>query len=230
MQAPPTSSRRECGRRKLPHLSKGRKGGDGRNSDTGNCMSCTSRERVSLASHLDQALRPYLIPLLTRRTDQGLAAGVSYEIARYVGYRCSCDGNAMRCRVECASWRKEGRRASDWVNNRDTNPDNRRGEGTVLAGRRRTPTRDETRRAVLEIEGGKYCTSIHHDRNNPSFRIIVNKPKTSVHLNGYSDKHRGQQRGRGGWERMAAEVGVKLVFGHGRGRRDEWFVLVFMRG
>ncbi|KAJ7888372.1 hypothetical protein B0H14DRAFT_2693786, partial [Mycena olivaceomarginata] len=34
------------------------------------------------------------------------------------------------------------------------------------------------------------------------------------------------QRGRGGWERMAAEVGVKLVFGRGRGRRDEWFVFV----
>jgi hypothetical protein len=29
---------------------------------------------------------------------------------------------------------------------------------------------------------------------------------------------------------MAAEVGVKLVFGCGRGRRDEWFVLVFVVG
>ncbi|KAJ7886771.1 hypothetical protein B0H14DRAFT_3727696 [Mycena olivaceomarginata] len=35
-------------------------------------------------------------------------------------------------------------------------------------------------------------------------------------------EHRERQRGCGGWERMAAEVGVKLVFGCGRGRRDEW--------
>jgi hypothetical protein len=48
--------------------------------------------------------------------------------------------------------------------------------------------------------------------------------------NWHSDKHRERQRGRGGWERMAAEVGVRLVFGRGRGRRDGWFVLVSVRG
>jgi hypothetical protein len=43
-------------------------------------------------------------------------------------------------------------------------------------------------------------------------------------------EHRERQRSRGGWKRMATEAGVKLVFGCGRERRDEWFVLVLVRG
>ncbi|KAJ7889479.1 hypothetical protein B0H14DRAFT_3126956 [Mycena olivaceomarginata] len=272
MQTPPTSSRREFGRRKLPHLSKGRKCGAGRNCDTGNCKSCTSREftsevslrcsthsKVVLSSESSRPGSPTVFDSildaekrLTAVADQGLAAVVSYEIARYVGYRCSCDGvlferggpgaerrklrcglnsngNAMRFRVEYASW-KEGRRASDW-----TTATRIRIIGGVKV--RSWPVgggpRHETKRVGL-CSRSRAGNIVHPFTMIETIQVFVlsstNRKLQCTCKNGHSDKRRERQRGRGGWERMAAEVGVKLVFGRGQGRRDEWFVLVFVRG